>query len=164
MLKTLDEKLDESFLKRAESLTENVKEPITPEAVRDEFLALETIHKKYFPKSQTWMQLSSLGRPAIFFISTVHDVDQWYNKISRNDPMHSTLSIYYKGDGKYVAEMTGGTQLMVLPEPGSPYAREGIKVPFRKYTGTPEQIVKKYEEWEKKRKETYEEYKDRLPT
>lgn len=162
MVKSLNEKLDDAFMSRAENLVES-KEEKTSESIKAEFAELEKIHKKYFPDSESWFQSSALGLPAIFFGSTVTPEKSWQYGYSDNDPMKSMFSISYKSDGKFVVELIRGAQLLVMPGPGSVYAREGIKVPFRKYTGTVKQIIAKIEAWEKKRKETFEEYKDRLP-
>lgn len=162
MLKTLDEKLDEGFMDRADKLTEDVQEVISAETVRDAFHGMEAIHKKYFPDGEYWISLSSLGRPSIYTSSTVHKRGTWSGNIARNDPMLTNFSITYKGNGKYVAELVQGDGLSTVPEPGSFLAIKLVRVPFRKYTGTPEQIMKKFEDWEKKRKETYEEHKDNL--
>ena len=47
MVKSLNEKLDDAFMSRAENLVES-KEEKTSESIKAEFAELEKIHKKYF--------------------------------------------------------------------------------------------------------------------
>lgn len=163
MLKSLNEKLDDKFMERSEKMTESVNEKeINSETMKAEFAELEAIHKKYFPKSEAWYKYSALGRPALFFYTTLQNRTEWANGYAENDSMPSSFSITYKGDGKYVFEILNGDALRVEPAPGSYYAFDRVKVPFRKYTGTTKQILAKFDAWSKKRLETVEANKDKI--
>lgn len=145
---------DEAKKKRSEELKTKFAEPLKYAK------ELETELQSIFPDSLVHMGYSTLGGglSVNYELLMGKDKSEWANGISHNDPVQYVLWLHDLGDndGKLVnnIEVTAN-QNSVLAKPTDKYsAYSRIKLPFRKKSGSPEQIKKYIIDLYKKVKDT----------
>jgi hypothetical protein len=138
----------------------------------DEFVKkLEATIKKIFPKSYIQIYASkNLGASITFRFALGKDKSEWVNGIIQNDPLFHTWMIGWNSftEGHFIkdkieADMSVGGTLKIKPEEGSYMAFGRVKIGWRKKTDTPDKIIKHFDNYFKKVKQTLKSNKDNLP-
>lgn len=113
---------------------------------------IEKIIKKYFPKSYMSIKFSTSITNSIWIRFALGTEKDWPSGYFENDIVSARMVIWgFEKDGSFPSgklqyEPTN-TGFVIKPGPGSYNAYDRVKVPSRKKTGTPEQILKSIDKY-----------------
>lgn len=113
---------------------------------------IEKTIKKHFPKSYVHVYFSKNLTTSLTIRFAVGRKKDWSGGIIHNDIAHAIMSIWNieeNGDitGKLQFDPHHAGSYVISPGPDSYMAFDRIKVPVRKKTGTPEQILKSIDKY-----------------
>lgn len=137
----------------------------------DDFVnKLDSIIRKHFPKSHVNVQVSkNLGKEIDVFFTLGKNKSEWVNKIAENDPLYHRFMLAWNAfedneftKDKFEAELSVGGSLKVLPGPKSYMAFDRVKIGWRKKTGTPEAILKHFDNYFNKMKKVLKDNFDNM--
>jgi hypothetical protein len=101
---------------------------------------LEQLYKSYFPYGYFHTSEGVLGGETLFFrIGLIGDVNHCPHKIQDNDPARAIFRL-----DNYTIDTITGTRFSCIPVPGTYYAMECRKIPFRKATKKSYEEILKY--------------------
>jgi hypothetical protein len=136
----------------------------------DEFIAaVSAAFKKHLPHGQIKGWFSDRLLPAVTFHFLLQgDKSKYVMNIARNDPAYHIAQVYgfdKEGNikGKLEADVLTGGSLHVKPAPDSYMAFDSVKIGWRKKTGTPEQVVKHFDNYFGKMKKVAKDNFERIP-
>jgi len=135
----------------------------------DEFVPMiEKTIKKHFPKSTVQVKFDTRFASAITIQFAVGTKQDWSHGYFENDISRTTMMIWgfdKEGNmpkGKIQLDPHIAGKIYVIPGPGSYNAYDSVKVPIRKKTGTPEQVLKSIDKYFSDLKSTLKANKDKF--
>lgn len=129
---------------------------------------IEKVIKKYFPKSTLQVKFDTRFAATISIQFAVGQKSDWSNGYFENDISRTTMMIWgfdKEGNmpkGKIQLDPHIAGKIYITPGPGSYNAYDSVKIPIRKKTGTPEQILKSLDAYFADLKKTLKANKDKF--
>jgi len=119
----------------------------------DDFVKqIESVIKKHFPKSFSQVEFGGRFEPSIHIVFALGQKNDWSGGYFENDIVSNRMFIWgFEKSGKMKDKLqfdpSGAGSFVIKPGPDSYMAYDRVKVPVRKKTGSPDQILKSIDKY-----------------
>lgn len=147
--------------------TEFLKESVTEEdlqAATELASKLDAMLKKEFPNNAVGARISKgISSPAISInLGLIKDINDLPSKIRGNDPGHTSILMFVRGNGEYEL-YEPYSRISVNPPEGSYLAMDSVKVPIRAFKkGTEKKVLSTFEKFAKQYKQIVKDNEDNI--